>query len=92
MIPRSVRYTIFAFTLGLLIFGNLVVHMVSMNLSEGSLAFEQEITALKQANLRLESEVLSQSSLQAVAAFAETKGYRSGGPAIRWVEPVMAAR
>lgn len=92
MISRSIRYTIFAVILGFLIVGNLVVHMISMNLSEGSLAFEQEISALKQSNLKLESEVLSQSSLQAVAAFAETKGYKSSGPAIRWVEPVMAAR
>ncbi len=92
MISRRIRYSVFGSILGLLIIGNVVVHIVSMNLSEGSLMFEKQISSLKQSNQRLESEILSQSSLQTVAAFAASEGYVSSGPAVRWMEPVMAAR
>lgn len=78
--------------MGFLIAGNVVVHIAGMNLSEGSLRFEKDISTLKQANQRLESEMLAQSSLQTVAAFAASEGYQSSGPAVRWMEPVIAAR
>ena len=92
MISRKVRYIVFVLALVFLVAGNVGVHIVGMNLSEQSLNFEKEITALKQSNLQLESEILSKSSLQAVAAFAKSEGYDSSGPAVRWVEPVIAAR
>ena len=92
MISRNIRYGVFTIILGLLIAGNALVHVVSMNLSEGSLVYEKGITTLKQSNLRLESEILSKSSLQTVAAFATSKGYKNSGPAVRWMEPVIAAR
>lgn len=92
MISRKIRYIMFTIILGLLIAGNVVVHFVSMNLSEGSLVYEKGITSLKQSNLRLEAEILSKSSLQTVSAFALSEGYRNSGPAVRWMEPVIAAR
>lgn len=92
MISRKVRYIVFALALMFLVGGNITVHIVGMSLSEQSLNYEKEITALKQSNLQLESQIFSKSSLQAVAAFAKSEGYESSGPAVRWVEPVIAAR
>jgi len=92
MISKAIKYTIFILCIGLLITGNIIIHIAGMNLSEESLRFEKDISTLKQANQRLESEMLAQSSLQTVAAFAASEGYYSSGPAIRWMEPVIAAR
>ena len=92
MISRRIRYITLSVALGSLIVSNIVVHIVSMNLSEGSLAYEKKISILKQSNQKLESETLSQYSLQTVAEFAASEGYVSSGPATRWVEPVIAAR
>lgn len=92
MISRKVRYITFFIFVTALIIGNVFVHIAGMQLSESSLIYEKEISQLKQANLKLESEIVSQASLQSVAAFAFSEGYRSSGPAIRWMDPVIAAR
>ncbi len=92
MISRKVRYITFFIFVTALIIGNVFVHIAGMQLSESSLIYEKEISQLKQANLKLESEIVSQASLQSVAAFALSEGYRSSGPAIRWMDPVIAAR
>ncbi|HNQ31013.1 MAG TPA: hypothetical protein PKG71_01465 [Candidatus Woesebacteria bacterium] len=88
---RITRYVVFAFTLSLLIFGNIVVHIIGMNLSENALSFEKQITALRQQNMQLETEIYRESSLQTIAAFAQSEGYVSSGPAVRFVEPVIAS-
>ncbi len=92
MISRKIRYFTFFVFVAVLMLGNVFVHIAGMQLSESSLIYEREITQLKQANLELESEIVSQASLQSVAAFAMSEGYRSSGPAIRWMDPVIAAR
>ena len=92
MISRKIRYIAFVSSIAVLIIGNVFVHIAGMQLSESSLIYEREISQLKQSNLKLESDISSQASLQSVAAFAASEGYRSSGPAVRWMDPVIAAR
>ena len=92
MLGRKVRYIIFTCVVGLLVGGNVAIHITSMNMSEKALEYERNITALKQENLKLESQMVTTLSLQKVAAVASVEGYRNGGTAVRWTAPIVASR
>lgn len=89
---RRVRYILFAVVIVLLVAGNVSVHIASIQLSEGALRYEREIAVLKRSNMKLEAQILSQSSLQSISTFAKSQGYTSSGPAVRWMDPVIASR
>lgn len=92
MFNRKTRYILFIVFVLMLMAGNVMVHMVSMNMSEKALQYEKHISALKQENLKLESQMVTTSSLQKVAAVATVNGYRSGDTAVRWIAPIVAQR
>lgn len=89
---RTVRYIITGIIITLLVAGNIIVHIASVRLSERALSLEREISSLKRQNMQIQEQALSQSSLQMISAFAQSQGYRSSGPAIRWMDPVIASR
>lgn len=91
MTTRVIRYAVFTVTLVILISGNILVHIIGMNLSQNALTFEKQISTLREENMQLEAEVYRQSSLQAVAALAESQGYVNSGPAVLFIEPVIAS-
>lgn len=92
MISRKLRYAIFVICIGFMVMGNIIVHILSINLSEQSLKFEKEVSTLKEASIKLESQIAKQSSLQSVAACAIANGYKNGGTAVRWMAPIVAVR
>lgn len=92
MMNRNIRYGIFCFAFCALLIGNVTTHIISINMSEQALAYENDIYALKQANIKLETEVLANGSLQSIAAVAKTQGYKVGDSTVQWIAPIIASR
>ncbi len=92
MRSRLLRYTVFTVIILILVAGNIVTHVVSMHMSEGALRYEREISALKRSNIQLEQEIPTRASLHIISTFARSQGYVTSGPAVRWMDPVIASR